>query len=90
MPRGRLALASRSRPGGSRGGELRGAKLDHASLRGTNLRGADLRGVSMWGTHVEATDLRDAAGLVGAQLDPTIRDADTRLPDHLPAAGHGP
>ena len=60
--------------------DLRGAKLDHALLRSAVLRGTELGGATLWGAHLEGADLSAAIGLVPSQLEPTSRDAATRLP----------
>lgn len=62
------------------GADLKGAKLDHALLRAADLRRADLAGALLWGAHLEGADLRDAVGLLPAQVEPAFRDAATRLP----------
>lgn len=60
--------------------DLRGAKLDHVVLRSAAMQGTKLGGASFWGAHLEGADLSAAIGLAAAQLEPTSRDAATRLP----------
>jgi hypothetical protein len=60
------------------GADLRGANLGGADLRRAYLQGADLRGANL-----EGADLRASSGLTDKQLEHTVGDQDTQLPDHL-------
>ena len=83
-----------------RGASLRQARLDHADLRaarlggaflnGASLRAADLRGAYLRvarldGADLSAADLRNAEGLVSAQLGSALCLTDARLPADLSA-----
>lgn len=73
---------------------LRGADLTLANLRGADLRFADLRGANMVGAQMigadiqsadlRGTDLRTAEDLTPEQLDETIGDEGTLVPEHTP------
>jgi hypothetical protein len=62
------------------GAHLEGANLTGAHLEGTNLRGTHLEGAALVFTYLEGTDLRDALGLIPAQVDHAIVDVKTKLP----------
>ncbi len=67
-------LQSANLPGADLGGaDLRRANLQEAHLPGADLRGADLRGAN----------LMNARGLTREQIDSSLTDGDTRLPDYL-------
>ena len=78
-----------------RGADLGGANLMRANLQGTTLWGAhleraSLEGASLEGAHLEGAklrgaDLRGTIGLTQKQLDMTVGDELTRLPDYLEA-----
>jgi hypothetical protein len=58
--------------------DLRKAYLWNAYLQEAHLQGADLRGANL-----EGADLRASSGLTDKQLEHTVGDQDTQLPDHL-------
>ncbi len=63
-----------------RDARMGGAILKHASFNGADLRGAYLRVARFHRTDLSGADLRDVEGLTSEQIDHTIRDAQTRLP----------
>ena len=58
--------------------DLRGTHLNGADLRGADLSGADLLGVDLRGA-----DLTDALNITQKQIEQTVGDQDTALPDYL-------
>lgn len=66
-----------------RGALLMGADLDETRMTNTDLLGADLRDAS-----VRGTDLTGALFLTQPQLNSTIGDADTAIPEMLSRPGH--
>jgi uncharacterized protein YjbI with pentapeptide repeats len=64
---------------------LRGADLRHADLSGANLVGARLLGVDLAHANICGTDLSTAEDLTEEQLRRTRGDAQTKLPEGLPA-----
>ena len=76
------------------GANLRGANLTLANLKGTDLRGADLREANLVGARLIAcdfegadlrgTDLRTAEDLTAEQLQETVGNQETQLPDYVP------
>jgi len=64
---------------------LRGADLRHADLRGANLVGARLTGVDLAHANICGADLSTAEDLTPEQLRHTHGDAQTKLPEDLPA-----
>jgi|SRR5215210_3097775 len=79
-----------------RGAFLRRTDLSYANLEGANLTGADFtnalfRGANfkdaiLDGTILHGADLSDAKNLSLAQLKRAVIDAQTKLPDYIPAA----
>lgn len=67
-----------------RGALLMGADLDETRMTNTDLLGADLRDASM----LRGTDLTGALFLTQPQLNSTIGDADTAIPEMLSRPGH--
>lgn len=63
---------------------LKGADLCSADLRGANLVGARLIGTDFQGADLRGTDLRTAEDLTAEQLDETIGNEETLLPDDTP------
>jgi len=64
------------------------ASLVNADLRGTHLngadvRGADLLGADLLGADLRGTDLTDALNTTQEQIEQTVGDQDTALPDYL-------
>ena len=70
------------------GANLRGASLRGASLRGARLRGADLSGADLNRADLSGADLRWAFGLAQEQVDKTLGDEDTKLPEGLMRPDH--
>lgn len=70
------------------GAHLNGADLEGASLWGANLEGAFLRGANLEGANLKGANL-DKAYLLPKQIEWTIGDENTKLPedlvDHRPA-----
>jgi uncharacterized protein YjbI with pentapeptide repeats len=62
--------------------DLEGADLRWADVRAANLVGARLLGTDLEGANLCGTDLRTAEDLTTEQLEDTIGDEQTRLPDH--------
>ncbi len=70
------------------GADLSNARMGGAffigtSLKGANLAGAYLRVAQFDRADLSGADLRGVIGLTWAQIEGTIRDADTRLPENL-------
>ena len=63
---------------------LMGADLRNADLRGANLVGARPIGVDLAGADLRGTDVRTAEDLTAEQLEETVGDERTQLPDDLP------
>jgi hypothetical protein len=63
---------------------LKGADLRHADMRGANLVGARLIGTDFQGADLRGADLRTAEDLTAEQLEETIGDEATKLPDETP------
>jgi hypothetical protein len=70
------------------GGDLRGALLIGADLRGADLRGADLLGADLRGADLRGADLTDALFLTRTQVQATVGDAATQVPERLPRPTH--
>lgn len=64
------------------------ANLSRAYLRWVNLEGADFQLAQFEGTHVEGADLSLSKGLIQAQIQAAIGDAETKLPDGLSRPVH--
>jgi uncharacterized protein YjbI with pentapeptide repeats len=62
--------------------------LMDAHLDGANLTRAHLEGAFLLETHLEGANLAEAVGLVQRNLDDTIGDAKTRLPEGLTRPAH--
>jgi uncharacterized protein YjbI with pentapeptide repeats len=63
---------------------LKGADLRRADLRGANLVGARLIGADLQAADVRGADLQTAEDLTPEQLEETIGDKATLLPDDMP------
>jgi hypothetical protein len=63
--------------------DLEGADLRWADLSATNMVGARLIGADLEGANLSGADLRTAEDLTTEQLEDTIGDDRTRLPDHV-------
>ena len=63
--------------------DLEGADLRQADLSAANLVGARMIGVDLEGANLCGTDLRTAEDLTTEQLEETIGDDRTHLPDHV-------
>jgi hypothetical protein len=64
--------------------DLKGADLRWADLRACNLVGARLIGTDFAGADVRGADLRTAEDLTAQQLEETVGDEATMLPDETP------
>lgn len=62
---------------------LKGADLRWADLRGANLVGAQLIGADLLGADLSGTDLRTAEDLTLEQLEETIGDEGTQVPEYV-------
>ncbi len=63
-----------------------GAKLQHAVLFNANLEAAYFKGADLQDADIRNTDLHEVIGLTQEQVDSTIRDANTKLPEYLAGA----
>jgi uncharacterized protein YjbI with pentapeptide repeats len=63
---------------------LKGADLRYADLRGANLVGALMIGTDFQGADLTGTDLRTAEDLTIEQLEQSIGDETTKIPDYVP------
>ena len=70
--------------------DLRGALLIRADLRGADLARADLLGADLRDADVRGTRLADVWFLTQAQLNATLGDRATTLPEGLSRPGHWP
>jgi uncharacterized protein YjbI with pentapeptide repeats len=61
---------------------LDGKDLSNQNLSGADLSGADLSGADLRNAHLRGTDLRNAT-LTNAQLEGTIYDTNTKLPESI-------
>lgn len=81
-------LAGRRLSGDHRGWCLRGAVLIRTDLRDADLCDADLLGADLRDADVRGSELSSALFLTQPQVNSTIGDAGTTLPDHLDRPGH--
>jgi uncharacterized protein YjbI with pentapeptide repeats len=65
------------------GADLTGADLTDAVLSEANLSGADLAGADLANTHLNGADLSGVRNLTCDQIEWSIIDTETRVPDYL-------
>ncbi len=67
---------------------LRGADMRDADLDGANLIGARLLGVDLTGASLCGVDLSTAEDLTEEQIEETLGDENTQLPEEIPRPAH--
>jgi uncharacterized protein YjbI with pentapeptide repeats len=72
------------------GAHLAGADLIEADLAGADLSEADLAGAILKEAHLSKADLTTARNLLQSQIDGSIVDKDTKLPEGLHLPGEPP
>ena len=70
-----------------RGGDFTASNLSGANLKGARLDEANFESANLNKTNLSATSLTAVKGLTARQLETTIMDAATQLPEHLAATG---
>jgi hypothetical protein len=85
--RSRADLAGRRLTGDLRGWGFRGATMIKADLRGADLREADLLGADLRDADLRGTDLSSALFLTQPQVNASVGDATTALPEGLARPG---